>query len=99
MIDPDNIDILANDIHAWANGVFPDRKPNDVLVKLSEELGELIRSPYSEHEFADVMVLLLDFAKMHGIMVGRGVREKMIINRQRTWKIDPSTRIMRHIDE
>lgn len=86
-------------IVAWANSVFPDRSPKDVLLKLSEEYGELIKNPIDPHEYADIIILLLDFAAFNGIDEKRldmAIDEKLEINKRRTWRIDRLTGIMQH---
>lgn len=86
-------------IIAWANTVFPERMPKDVLLKLNEEIGELIKNPIDPHEYADVMILLLDFAAFNGIDGNRlsvAIAEKMEINKRRSWCVDQNTGIMQH---
>ena len=81
----------------WADMQFPHRTTADVLLKLYEELGEYARNPKADHEFADVMILLLDAARMNNIDIAKAVDEKMAINEERKWTVDPNTRIMRYI--
>lgn len=86
-------------IVSWADRVFPEREPKDVLLKLNEEIGELIKNPVDPHEYADVLILLLDFAAFSGIdgnALSTAITEKMEINKQRTWRIDRNTGIMQH---
>lgn len=90
------IDQLAQEIHDWANEVFPDRVVQDIFLKSVEELSEMIREPESAHEMADMFILLLDLAKMQGFSIENAIREKMEVNRKRKWKVDRQTRIMRH---
>ena len=87
------------DIVAWANVVFPEREPRDILLKLNEEIGELIKNPVDPHEYADVMILLLDFAAFSGIDGNRlltAIGEKMEINKKRSWRVNRNTGIMQH---
>jgi hypothetical protein len=91
-----SIDDLAQEIHEWANDVFPDRVVQDIFLKSVEELSEMIREPDSPYEMADMFILLLDLAKIQGFSIEEAVRGKMEINRNRKWKIDRQTRIMRH---
>lgn len=81
----------------WADKQFPYRTTADVLLKLYEELGEYARDPKAPLEFADVMILLLDAARMNNINIARAVSDKMAINEERKWTVDPNTRIMRHV--
>ena len=91
-----SIDQLAQEIHIWANSVFPDRQVQDIFLKSVEEISEMIRDPDSAHEMADMFILLLDLAKIQGFDIEAAIREKMEINRNRKWQVDRHTRIMRH---
>lgn len=88
---------LQNRICEWADRQFPNRTTADILLKLYEELGEYARDPKSEPEFGDVMILLLDAARMNGIDIQRAVTTKMDLNERRQWRVDENTRIMRHV--
>lgn len=92
------INEMADEIHRWANGTFPDRTPQDVFLKVAEELGETIRNPDDPHELADLFILLLDLAVMLNHNIEKAVIEKMAINEHRKWEVDRHTRIMRHVD-
>jgi len=90
---------LQKEISDWADTVFPERTAHGALVKLmTEEIPELCLCPDSAGEFADCVVLLFDIATLNGIDIATAVRDKMAINRQRTWAIDHSTGLMRHVD-
>jgi NTP pyrophosphatase (non-canonical NTP hydrolase) len=88
---------LQDRIVDWADQNFPNRTTADILLKLYEELGEYARDPKSAPEFGDIMILLLDVARMNDIDITKAVNDKMDINEQRKWKVDPNTRIMRHV--
>ena len=90
---------LQEIITVWADATFPNRRTPDILLKLYEEVGEFARNPKSAAEFADIMILLLDLAHINGIDAHKAVVEKMIINSQRSWKVDSETRIMRHVKD
>lgn len=94
---PDGLLAMQCRVAMWANKQFPNRTTADVLLKLYEELGEYARNPKAEHEFADVMILLLDAAHMNNIDIAKAIDEKMEINESRKWQVDPNTRIMRHV--
>jgi NTP pyrophosphatase (non-canonical NTP hydrolase) len=93
----DGLLAMQERVAMWADKQFPNRTTADVLLKLYEELGEYARNPKAELEFADVMVLLLDAAHMNDINIAKAVDEKMTINEERKWQVDPNTRIMRHV--
>lgn len=90
---------LQAEIKAWADGVFPERTAHGALCKLMlEELPELSLNPHSAAEFADAVILLLDIATLNGIDIEQAVRDKMALNRKRTWAIDHDTGLMHHIN-
>jgi len=90
---------LQDRITKWADENFPNRTTADILLKLYEEVGEYARNPKAALEMGDIMILLLDVAHKNGIDVHRAVEEKMDINEKRNWRVDPNTRIMRHVEE
>ena len=94
----DSITSLQADIAEWADKVFPDRTAHGSLAKLVlEEIPEFIQSGMSDpHEYADLVIMILDIAHLKGINVGKAVIEKMGINRSRTWAKDPNTGFMKH---
>lgn len=89
-----------NHIVSWANGAFPNRTPKDVLLKLYEEIGELVKNPADSSESADVMILLLDFLHFYEISgddLARAIFQKMEVNKHREWRVDQRTGIMQHV--
>ena len=97
------IDVNWNDLRImqrlivqWANNAMPNRTPSNALLKMTEETAELIRDPTDPEEYADILVMLVDLAAMHGVHdLGEAVRKKMKVNANRTWS-QTSTGIMRH---
>jgi NTP pyrophosphatase (non-canonical NTP hydrolase) len=81
---------LAVEVYAWAQQAFPDRTLGSMALKMYEEIGEMLKDPRDPLEFADVMILLLDHAVRHGINIEDAVQRKLIINRQRSWKVNAS---------
>lgn len=81
------IKALTDDIVQWADEVFPNRRPASALLKLFEEVGELVRNPDSPGEYADICIMLFDLANMHNIDLASAIREKMDINRNRVWTV------------
>lgn len=89
MID---IDIIAIEIHQWANQTFPNRTPQSLFLKLYHEISEMIDEtgkPEVAGEIADVLIMILDFAKTQNINIQEALSNKMAINRARTWKQNP----------
>lgn len=86
-------------IKNWADRVYPERTAHGALVKLMlEEIPELLNGGLDDPgEYADTLILLLDIAEMRGIDAIQAVHDKMKINEERSWKIDPLTKIMRHV--
>lgn len=81
---------LAIDVFNWAEEVFPGRTDAGMFVKLFQELGELSKSvtpDEREDEWADVMILLLDYAEKHKINPTFAVLRKLGTNKRRNWRI------------
>ena len=91
------IQTLTNKIVDWANHVFPNRTSSSALLKLFEEVGELVQSPNSPGEYADICIILFDLAKMHGVDLSVAIQEKMRINEGRSWKFT-DTGTMHHCE-
>lgn len=79
------IELLSNGIVEWADKVFPDRTPSSAFLKFFREIGELIDDPTKADEYADICIMLFDLAKMHGVDLAAAIRDKMKVNRGRTW--------------
>lgn len=76
----------------WADGVAPNRRPQDAMVKLVSENSELLDAIVNnlgprqvEEELADCVILLLDLANMYGVNIERAVAAKMRVNQSRDW--------------
>ena len=94
----DPVEHLQRRITQWADRVFPDRTAVGALSKLMlEEIPELLNGGLDDpHEYADVLILVLDIASLRGIDAVQAAHEKMTINEQRTWARDPETGLLRH---
>lgn len=94
-----SISQLQTEISEWADTVLPDRTPEMALRKLMEhEIPELCESGLDDPlEYADVLIIVLDIARLKGIDAGKAVLDKMKINRGRTWQIDATTGLMSHV--
>lgn len=91
------IKTLTKNIVEWADSVFPDRKPEAALLKLFEEVGELVKNPRSPGEYADICIMLFDLANMHKVDLAQAIKDKMKINRNRAW-VRTLTGTMQHSD-
>lgn len=86
-----SIDKLAGHVRRQADYLFPKRTDSSMFLKLYGEIGELVGAKSPEErskEFADVMILLLDYADIHGIFVEEAIVEKMKINAARQWTVN-----------
>ena len=90
---------LAVDIKAWSDEVFPGRTDASMFLKLYGEIGELVDAGDDcAGEIADVLILVLDYAKRKGVNPSVAVQEKMKVNRQRKWVQLPNG-TMRHVEQ
>lgn len=93
-----DINHLAVDIFEWADSVFPNRTDASMFLKLYKEVGEMIDAGDDcGDEFADVMILMLDYAKRKGVNPSVAIQRKLAINRGRTWEVTPLG-VMQHVD-
>lgn len=88
-----------NKVTAWLVDVFPDRTQAGTFVKFFSEIGEMTNSPKDAHEYADVLILLVDLAEQNGVDLESAFEEKMLINMGREWKHNTELGIMSHIKE
>lgn len=97
----DPVEHLQDRIAGWADRVFPHRTPENALQKLvMEEIPELLNGGLDDpHEYADVLILVLDVAKLRGIDAIQAAHEKMTINEARSWEMDESTGLMHHVGD
>lgn len=77
---------LANEVKAWADQAFPARTDASMFLKLYGEVAELIDAGDDcADEVADILILILDYAKRKGVNPSTAVQNKLRINRGRTW--------------
>ena len=93
----DSMSLLQSAVHDWANETFPGRVPANAWLKLFEELGETIKNPEDPLEWGDVMIMLMDLAKMHGVDLYSATFAKLEINRSRVWDQMPSG-VFQHVE-
>lgn len=92
---PLTIDELADAIREQADRLFPDRTDSSMYLKLFKEVGELIEGGDPD-EVADVLILVLDFAKRKNIDIQSTIVNKMQINDRRQWVVN-ELGVMRHV--
>ena len=83
----ESIDTIALGITAWANEAFPGRTDTGMYLKMYSEIAEMIDADDTHvgAEVADVLIMVLDFAKRKGINIEDAIATKMAINRERKW--------------
>lgn len=91
-----SIDNLALEVQTQADKLFPHRTDDSMYKKLFIEIGELVEKG-TEDEYADVMIMLLDFGSRKMFHIEKAVREKMEINSKRTW-MTTDTGVFRHVE-
>lgn len=95
-IDP--VEFLQERIARWADQVYPHRTTEVAFAKMMGEIGEVLLNPDDPLEWADVLILLVDAAKLRGIHILSAAHAKMSINEQRQWVIDPDTGLMSYVE-
>lgn len=93
-----NIEQLTVRIIAWADRVFPQRTQQSALLKMYEEIGELVKNPKSPDEYADICIMLFDLANMNGVNVAQAIEHKMFVNEHRAWR-ETETGTMQHLSD
>lgn len=98
---------LQNEVRVWADRNFPDAKPHQPLLGVSEECGELchahlkmeqgIRGTYAEHVLAkndaigDIIIYLADYCGRNGIDLQAAVEIAWNEVKKRDWQNNPKT--------
>ena len=63
---------LAIEVEAWANEAFPRRTDSSMFLKLYGEVAELIDAGDDcADEVADVLILVLDYARRKGVEIAQ----------------------------
>ncbi|WP_373081961.1 dATP/dGTP pyrophosphohydrolase domain-containing protein [Zhongshania sp.] len=99
-IDSRHTDVLRelqSLITDWADQVIPHRTLHDASVKLLEEVAEAFANPGDPGELADMAILVMDMFHLAGVDMEQAIRDKMAVNKQRSWQRDPRTRILKHV--
>ena len=91
-----SIDNFALEVETHADKLFPARTDASMFMKLFSELGELVEDG-SEEEYADVMIMLLDYGSRKMFRIEKAIRAKMEINNKRQWKQN-ELGVMKHVE-
>lgn len=91
-----SIDELAVLIKEQADRLFPQRTDTSMYLKMFKELGELIEDGDLE-EVADILIMVLDFAKRKNMNIAEVILRKMDVNDQRTWEVN-HLGVFRHVE-
>lgn len=90
------IDDLASEVRTQADRLFPNRTDQSMFLKIYSEIAELIDSDGDAGEYADMLILLLDYGHRKGICAENAIRFKMGINENRVW-VKTSLGVMKHV--
>jgi len=91
-----SIDNFALEVQLHADRLFPKRTDSSMFMKLFSEIGELVEAQ-TEEEYADVMIMLLDYGSRKMFRIEHAVRAKMAINDNRNWK-ENELGVMKHVE-
>lgn len=91
-----SIDNFAYEVQCHADKLFPNRTDDSMFKKMFSEFGELVESG-TEEEYADVMIMLLDYGSRKFFRIEQSIRAKMAINEKRKWEVT-DTGVFRHVD-
>ena len=74
-----DIDLIAADITNWADQAFPARTDTSMFLKLYSEIAEMIDADDANtgDEIADVLIMVLDYAKRRNIQIADVIQKKM----------------------
>ena len=91
-----DMDNLALEVQTQADRLFPNRTDVSMYLKMFSELGELIDSNGAHDEYADIMIMLLDYGSRKMIPIEDAIRRKMVVNEHRKWETN-SLGVNRHV--
>lgn len=94
----ESLDDLASECMEFGHRTFPQSTHASRVEHLRREAVELCNNPDDLHECADIFILLSQLAG-GGIPLARAVREKMEINKKRTWGKPDALGVVEYVDE
>ena len=87
---------LQSEVAAFAEKAFGPDREDAAWKKLFEEIGETLKNPDDPSEWADVFIILLDLATLHGVDVDSATRAKIEVIKNRVW-VQTSTGTFQHV--
>ena len=101
------IDRLQKIIGDWADPTFspgedPRNRIKNSIKHLKEEVDELLEDPNDEAEYGDILMFILDIARLAGYSGSDLIRftyEKLGVCKERTWHPPDKDGIIRHVKE
>lgn len=90
-----SIDNMAMEVMEQADELFPKRTDDSMFKKLFSEVGELVEEG-TEDEWADVMIMLLDYGARKQWALEKAIRNKMMVNQKRQWTFKNG--VARHVE-
>jgi hypothetical protein len=96
-----SIDNFALEVQSQADKMFPNRTDTSMFLKMFSELGEMIDAKTREEqeaEYADVMIMLLDFGSRKMFHIEAAIRRKQAINAARKWQVN-ELGVMSHVKQ
>lgn len=93
-----NLEAFQNEVSEWAAATFPGQTPGSKASHLHDEATELMDAPGDPEEQADIFILLLSLAHMHGYNLYEEAQKKMKINRARVWGKPDERGVVHHVE-
>lgn len=91
-----NLDYVQGINRRVADHLFPNRTFNSMMLKAYGELAEMVDSPDSPEECADLLIMLLDHMDRLGANAGAEIGKKLMKNLEREWAENPHTGVFQH---
>jgi hypothetical protein len=88
-----DLELMEKDRFEWSLATFPKSTTQSALEHLKDEIKEIEKEPKDVVEYADALALLLEAAGRSGIEVTDilvAYRDKMKLNKSRTWEEMPN---------
>ena len=95
---PDQLEDLCDDIHDWQLKTFPCATVASKIEHLRREVEELSREA-TPGEIADCLMLLIGIAKLQNVSILGALRDKLRINKSRTWGEPDALGVVEHVEQ